>query len=205
MIDVVIPARNEQNTIGKIVDTFHSCPEIGAVVVSVDMDTTDNTRLAAFGYSNIKTDIIINLPECRGKGQCVKRALDFVKSDNVIFCDADYTGLTTGHITQLIRGEIHDPEMAIGVPDFPPPPVLPRIIRSWQWVSGFRIMPTALARSIDLHGYLMEVQINAAANIAKLPLRFERMYGLKSPLNLTNKRLVEMERDRLWGIANHIF
>lgn len=201
-VDVIIPARNEAKTIVDIVGTFVQSPSVDTVFVSIDADTTDNTKdliLEAIDY-----DVrIITFPETRGKGQCVRRALEHIQSDHIIFCDGDYTGLTIDHVELLALAM---PEtMVIGIPDLPPGRLLPRVLRSWPWVSGFRIMPSLVAMKPNLHGYLMEVQLNKAAHDTHTPVGHVRMHGLISPFNLTNKRLVEMERDRLWGLANGVF
>jgi glycosyltransferase involved in cell wall biosynthesis len=196
-IDVVIPARNEQDTIGPIVDTFISHPAIDKVIVVVDADTVDDTAVMA-GSKRFPNGWVIN-NVARGKGQCVMAGLMDVRTDYVVFCDADVTGLTYDHVSLLVADAIIGGDaLTIGVPDVPNNYPTERIW-AWPWVSGQRCVPTKLVRPLELHGYLMEVQINAAARWAGLPVCMEWLRGLKSKYQITDVRIREMERDHKWG------
>lgn len=206
-MDVIIPARNEGLRIGAIVHAFATHPLINQIIISVDADTTDDT--AEMARLSGATSICRN--RARGKGQCVMDALPLVMSPRVIFCDADLTGLTHDHISHLL----HPLDgMLVGVPEFPTQSELAmtgqpqkwrmRLQSTWHMVSGERTVPTALARALPLHGYLMEAQLNQAIIDGKYSYDFCRLPGLRSPFILTDQRLTEMERDRQWGIDNGI-
>lgn len=208
-MDVVIPARNEAATIGPIVALFATHPLISRVIVSVDADTDDPTM--EYAIDSGATDTITGTRN-RGKGQCVTFGLWRVSTPRVIFCDADLRGLTHEHITHLT----HPTEgMIIGVPDFPRPSELiatgqprkwaARLHLAWPLVSGQRSVPTDLARSLNLHGYLMEAQLNQAVKGRNLPIDYCELHGLRSPFILSDTRMAEMDRDRQWAIDNHIF
>src|ERR1700751_3969516 len=197
--DVVIPARNEQDTIRDIVDIFSSHPSIGNVIVGIDADTTDSTIGLLF-----RTTAQMVFGE-RGKGQIVTKCLKAVETPYVLFCDADITGLTTDHVGLLVAEatvdsawDLGDPVMTVGVPEIPANLPTDRLW-AWPWVSGQRCVPTRLVRPLRLHGYLMETQINAAARHASMPVRFEWLRGVKSEYKMTERRLDEMQRDAVWG------
>lgn len=195
-VDVVIPARNTEETIGAVVMQFIQHPAIGRVIVVVDADTTDDTALAAWAADKIL------LSRTRGKGQCVTYGLKFVTSDWVAFCDSDVTGLTQAHISMLITdATIGFDRMTIGVPDVPSNYPASHLW-AWSWVSGQRCLPMKYVRPLTLHGYLMETQINQAARETLLPLNFEWLVGLKSEYAMTERRLKEMDRDAAWGRAH---
>lgn len=206
-MDVVIPARNEQDTVGWVVQEFTRHPTIMNVIVSVDADTTDDTWEVADMAGATR---IITGTYHRGKGQCMMAGLQYVESERVIFCDADITGLTQGHINHLI----HPTDgMILGVPDWPTPEEFEatgqprkwrrRLTQSWGMVTGQRSMPTQFARSItDLHGYLAETQFNVRALESGMELIPCALKGLHAPFKLTDQRLAEMERDRQWGMAH---
>lgn len=204
MFDVVIPARNEELTIGKIVKTFKTHSEIGQVIVVIDDDTKDETSEVALSNG------AYIMYGTRGKGQNVTIGLKHITTEYVILCDADISGLTSDHIHALIQNDGRIPDQVIGVPDFPArdvvrskavqdkPEWLEGIIRSWPWVSGERVVKTELIVRIPLHGYLMETQINA-----RIPnTTFRRLEGVYSAFKMTERRLAEMERDRTWGKEN---
>lgn len=202
MIDVVIPARNEEATIAAIIDKLRQHPNIGQIHVAIDPDTTDHTEFVA---STLDAHIVYSLEP--GKGQTVTAALKCVDTERVMFCDADIYGLTHHHITQLTSPYYN--EMIIGVPDFPPFPdivdkAVPTIIWAWPWVSGQRTMPTYIAREPQLHGYLMETQLNHANHEYRNGVRLERLEGLKSPFDMNDKRIAERERDHRYGIEHGI-
>jgi hypothetical protein len=195
---VIIPARNEEATIGEIVRKFTSHPEtIGRVYVGLDAHTTDETarEVWANGGCAIHTDQ-------HGKGEVVTATLGMVRqygdlSGRIILCDADYMGLTHDHIQRMTQPETG---VTIGVPDWPDTDIPIRVINSWPLVSGFRALPWALIPE-DAHGYLLETQINLAAIKAKLAIRPVFMPGLKSPFQwpLSPRRMAALATDLAWG------
>lgn len=193
LTDVIIPARNEQTTIAPIVVLLVNHRKVGQVIVSIDADTTDDTAVIA--KLSGATVITHNY---RGKGQTVKAALSFVRTSNVLFCDADYRNLCRFHISKLLdfgRLEIQ----RIGVPDIPNN--YPRDKAwAWPWVSGIRRVPTWVAREADLYGYLMEVQLNTLCQEVKIPTMTTRLTGLVSPYDMNEHRRAERERDRQYGL-----
>lgn len=205
-IDVVIPARNEERTISAIVRAFRECPGIGKVIVSVDADTSDHT---AFRAAESGAHVLVT--RVRGKGQVVRAGLSHVVTRQTILCDADYTGLTTEHVEKLL-GKGH----RVGVPDLPMDDILKcqavidrpewfnGIIRNWAVVSGFRNVPTRILQRLELHGYLTEVQINYAIHIAGIDTHVFTMNGLRSPFIMSDVRVMEMNRDRQWGIVRGV-
>lgn len=206
-VDVVIPARNEEATIGDVIRALDAHPDIHRIIVVVDADTTDDTETRAYiaGAHNLcRNDGV------RGKGQLVTHGLSHVETERVLFCDADIYGLTRNHISQLLTAYTPD-EMVIGVPDFPPLEAIAgnlavtnTIIWAWPWVSGQRCMLTTTARSVELHGYLMEAQLNAANHLAGQPVRLTRLEGLVSPFNMNDKRIAERDRDYRYGVQHGI-
>lgn len=211
MIDVIIPARNEAGTVGDIVRVFRQHSSIGKVVVVVDADTTDDTDDRAMGNGAIVVNGMWR--EVRGKGQCIKAGLEYVSTDQVILWDADVARMTYDHISTLVYPR---KEFVIGVPDYPLAEVLmtpaiqnapewfSRTIATWDIVSGERLVSANLLRGLDLHGYLCEVQINHAYSLHSTIPEFRFLRGLYSPFVLSEKRLEEMQRDRLWGISHGI-
>lgn len=200
MIDVIVPARNEENTIGKIIRVLHEHPFIRTIMVCIDADSRDGTEMIARRTGHVT---IPSTAGIRGKGQLVTHGLKYVRTPYVMFCDSDYTGLSYSHIT-VLAGNLTPKITKIGVPDFPDMDVPPRVISSWPWVSGIRVVPTELVKELALHGYLMEVQINKQTVDRGYNFRFRFLPGLNSPYKMSPKRLEEMERDRYWGLENKV-
>lgn len=200
-LDVIIPARDESDTIYDVARAFCDHPDICCVNVVIDSDDLgDTVQNLPLSYDKLH----VRMPPLRGKGQLITHALDYVATDRVILCDSDLKNLQAHHIDFLTQN--NRPGIIIGVPDYPGDMDLDptkgkdiKAINSWPWVSGERSLPTALIRGVELHGYLVEVQINKLAQLAGLPVWHERLNGLKSPWRMTARRLWEMERDREWG------
>lgn len=194
--DVIVPARNEAETIRRIVQTLTAHRAIHRVIVPIDPDTMDDTYGEAYkggGYPIMGR---------RGKGQNATVGLRYAWTDQVLFCDADYTGLSGKHITRLTwhpATEMH----LIGVPDFPAELPNAHAREAFPWVSGIRRIPRAVALSIELHGYCMEVCLNAAGTDAGLPVMFTRLHGLKSPWDGSPQRMRERDRDFRW-LQSHL-
>lgn len=199
MIDVIIPARNEENTIGDVLSAFMPTPLIRGITVVIDPDTTDETEAAAVGTLKDRPNSAVVHCPVGGKGQCVKYGIGFSDADRYMFCDADYIGLTRFHVEALTR---EYSGIMIGVPKIPD--TLPlQSYHAWPWVSGFRTVPAFVVKDVDLHGYLMEIQINRAAYDYHLsPTMLIHMRGLHSPYRMTAKRVDEMNRDREWGLKH---
>jgi glycosyltransferase involved in cell wall biosynthesis len=211
MVDVIIPARNEQDTIGPIVDVLAKHPRIASVIVVIDADTTDNTGDIALAYGGW----VINGEHSGtcGKGQCIRLGLEYVQSEYVFLCDADLMRLTPDHVSQMVERE----RFTIGVPDFPlseimmtpavqdNPDWFRSICHTWEIISGERLVPVNVLRKIDLHGYLTEVQINSACLARGERPVFVQLKGLYSPFVMTERRIAEMQRDRQWGFTHGVF
>ncbi len=198
---VIIPARNEEKTIGPIVKMFSQhLTTRGNVYVFIDADSADDTGIPVWenGGCAVRTDKY-------GKGQVVRAGVDMLArakqlSSRIILCDGDYTGLTTDHITRILtpkRG------MVVGVPDFPVIDVPEHVIMAWPQISGFRCLPVGLIPE-DAHGYLLETQLNLLAIKRRMLITKIMMPGLISPFQwpLPPRRMRELQRDRDWGTRN---
>lgn len=201
---VIIPARNEARTIGKIVAAFNKHPETtGLVLVGIDLDTTDDTSRSVIGAGGTPIPTIV-----AGKGQVVVQCLHVLRklssqiSHRIILCDGDYRGFQPEHVERILRPQ-HG--MTIGVPDYPETDIPPEVRKAWPHVSGFRCLPASLVPD-TAHGYLLETQLNLVAARIGVRVRHVSMPGLKSPFQwpLSETRQRELERDREWGKKNGI-
>lgn len=200
--DVIIPARDEAETIYGVVREFAMHDYVCCVNVVIDSDDLgDTVKELPTTYPNV----YVRMPPLHGKGQLITHALDYIATDRVILCDSDLSGLTAQHIDMLAQN--NRPGMIVGIPDYPGvPDLIPqdpadiRAINSWPFVSGERSLPTHILRKAGpYYGYLLETQINKAAKENELPVWYERLNGLKSPWRMTSRRLWEMEHDRQIG------
>jgi hypothetical protein len=203
---VIIPARNEEKTVGPIVRAFQRHAETnGTVFVGVDAMTSDNTAARAKGQGAL----IVDCSNIHGKGEVVSHVVGAMRllgivTRRIILCDADYTGFTARHVGAILaerRG------MVIGVPDLPDLDEIPdHVEHAWPLVSGFRCLPEGLV-PFNAHGYLLETQLNQAAHRQGEVIRMIPMPGLKSPFRwpLSPRRIEALQRDRKWGQEHGVF
>jgi len=109
----IIPAYNEEKTIGHVLAVLKNTPLINKIIVVSD-GSTDNTVQVAKSYEVE----VIELTENRGKGGALKAGLDNNKADVVLFLDADLIGLTPKHVHSLLEPVMNDQaDMTIGIFD----------------------------------------------------------------------------------------
>lgn len=199
--DVVIPAREETaNTLIPVIWAFSNCPLIDRVILVNDglSETVMMQLLSIRVYLGADRLIITEGPR-EGKGQAVVAGLEYVTAGRVIFCDGDLHGFTTG-AAWLLCGAITLDCMIIGVTEYEDNVYVPWPVSypDWVSVSGERSVPTNLVRGLDLHGYGMETQINAAAQKEGITIVPVELTGVRGSARWTDRRAAEMQRDRKW-------
>jgi glycosyltransferase involved in cell wall biosynthesis len=186
--DVIIPARNEESTIGAVVKAWLECGNVGQVIV-VDNNSSDHTYQAAYQAGAF----MVREAEV-GKGQAVAAGLNYVTADRVALCDADLHGFTEDHaylLTQAFAGEI------IGYLEFPGNIPKPKAFAGFVAISGQRCLPTNLLRSVPLFGYDIETAINDAVSKAGMPIQIVKLDGAYPSFKVGPLRIVDVIRDRL--------
>ncbi len=112
-VTAVIPVYNEQNTVGNVLKAVTSSKRISKTIV-VDDGSTDNTYNI---IEKFKVDVI-RLKKRLGKGNAVRIATRDVKSDVLLFLDADLVNLKIHDIDKLLDPVINgDAVMTIGLMD----------------------------------------------------------------------------------------
>ncbi|MCD5417246.1 glycosyltransferase family 2 protein [Candidatus Bipolaricaulota bacterium] len=110
-ISAIIPAYNEAERIGAVIQPLLDSALIDEIIV-VDDGSTDNTAEIA-GRFAVK---MISLPYNKGKAAAMDEAVKATQNDTLLFLDADLIGLTTAHIDNLISAYSEDNvDMAIGI------------------------------------------------------------------------------------------
>lgn len=110
-IKALIPAFNEEKTIGNIIDILNTIPRIDEVIV-VDDGSEDNTHQEA----ESRGAKVIKLDKNRGKGAALKEGISNINTDVILLLDGDLIGLKDVHIYKLINPLLADEaDMTIGV------------------------------------------------------------------------------------------
>lgn len=120
-VSVVLPALNEEATIGPIVSAIVSDlvggphPMVDELVV-IDSGSTDDTAAvaSAAGAHVVHVDeVLSHLPTVPGKGEALWRSLAATFGDVVVFVDADLLSFDSSHVTALLGPLLTDPSASL--------------------------------------------------------------------------------------------
>lgn len=110
-ISAIIPAYNEAERIGAVLEPLLAAPSVAEIIV-VDDGSTDSTGDVARHY-RVK---VVRLMENQGKGAAMAAGAREASGDTLLFLDADLTGLTAQHVEDLVREyRAGDAEVVIAV------------------------------------------------------------------------------------------
>ncbi|MBB4792424.1 glucosyl-3-phosphoglycerate synthase [Streptomyces nodosus] len=115
-VSVVLPALDEERTVGEIVsvirrDLMRRVPLVDEIVV-VDSGSTDRTSevAAAAGARVVHRDTILpRIPAVPGKGEVLWRSLLVTRGDIVCFVDADLREFSSDFVTGIVGPLLTDP------------------------------------------------------------------------------------------------
>src|SRR5918999_1497898 len=118
-ISVVLPARDERETVGGIVaairrELVERVPLVDEIVV-IDSRSTDDTAAvaAAAGADVVAQDQVLpHLPPLSGKGEALWKSLAVTGGDLIVFIDADLRNFTPAFVTALLGPLLTDPAVA---------------------------------------------------------------------------------------------
>lgn len=119
-VSVVLPALNEEATVGEIVsvvrhDLVLQAPLVDEVVV-VDSGSTDRTAEAAAAAGALvvhRDSILPRIPAVPGKGEVLWRSLLVTRGDIVCFVDADLRDFSSDFVTGVVGPLLTDPDLQL--------------------------------------------------------------------------------------------
>jgi glucosyl-3-phosphoglycerate synthase len=119
-ISVVLPARDEQATVGDVVgairaDLVDTLPLVDEIVV-MDSDSRDQTaRIAADAGARVVacSDVLPELGVRPGKGEALWKSLFVTSGDLLVFVDADLVDVGSHYVTGLVGPLLTQPHIAL--------------------------------------------------------------------------------------------
>ncbi|GAA1423632.1 glucosyl-3-phosphoglycerate synthase [Streptomyces thermospinosisporus] len=117
-VSVVLPALNEEETVGDIVSVIRDelllkAPLVDEIVV-VDSGSTDRTsQVAAAAGARVvhRDEILPRLPAVPGKGEVLWRSLLVTRGDIVCFVDADLRDFSADFVTGIVGPLLTEPDV----------------------------------------------------------------------------------------------
>lgn len=194
VVSCIIPAWNEADRIGAVLEAVIGHPDLVEVIV-VDDASTDATASIALE----KGARVLHHARNRGKSAAVASGLEAAQGDLILLLDADLIGLTTAHVSQLIAPILaHSADVSISLRANAP--LFWRAI-GLDYISGERVFARSLcANQIDrmrkLSGFGLEVFFNELWISHHLKIQVVAL-PIRSPLKSTKQGLVS-------GLANDI-
>jgi len=174
-IDAVIPALNEELTVGDVVAACRGCGAVREVIV-VDDGSTDATseRAVAAGAK-----VVHGSGQRRGKAEAMAEGLASSDAEAVLFVDGDCLGLTSGHLDDICRPFVEGRAvMSLGTFDY----------GLWNWLvlrlpptTGERVVPRWVFEAVPPErrkGYKIEIAINEVVATRHLPTVARVMHGV---------------------------
>jgi glycosyltransferase involved in cell wall biosynthesis len=164
----IIPAFNEEATVGRVVDVARTASLVDEVIV-VDNGSHDRTSDVAEEHG---ANVLFH-PE-GGKGHAMAAGVAAAKNDVIVFLDADLTGLRPDHVDRLVGAvTIGRAGMSLGL--FDRGPVQNKIfLRFLPKLTGERALRRELFESLDprdIEGYKVEAALNSRAAELGVPVR----------------------------------
>jgi polyprenyl-phospho-N-acetylgalactosaminyl synthase len=177
MVSAIIPAYNEEATIGDVISSVLGHPHIKEIIIVDDGSKDGTSRVAC--EKGVK---VITLVENLGKAGAMDIGVGAAFCDTILFLDADVSGYTHEKISRIIEPVVSGRrEMYVAI----------RARRTF-WLNKFlRVFPVlggerALTRSLwdavpkkRKKGFEIEIALNYAAKSTKKGMGFEIVYGLR--------------------------
>jgi glycosyltransferase involved in cell wall biosynthesis len=158
MVSVIIPAFNEERTVGTVVRAVLGHPQVGEIIVVDDGSSDATTRRAREAGATV-----ITLPINRGKAGAMEAGVARAQHDIILFLDADCYGFSHDSITRIVTPVIEGRHiMYIGI-NSRKTFWLNRILHFFPILSGRRALRRELWESVPAE-YKERFQIEIALN-----------------------------------------
>ena len=165
-VAVVIPARNEEETVADVVAAAQRVRLVDDVIV-VDNGSSDGTSCAAAGQgARVVTEPV------PGKGEAMHTGVAATDAEVIVFLDADLIDLRADHIDALVESVLDGAGMACGL--FDRGRLLnPLFVHVLPTLTGERALRREMFEALTpefIHGYRIEAGLNSLAKERGVPV-----------------------------------
>lgn len=176
-VAAIIPAYNEEQTIGAVIHAIRDAKMVDDIIVVSDGSTDGTSAVARQAGATV-----IALEKNQGKGEAMRRGVAATDANILFFCDADLVGLQPYHVKSIIapvregRGA-----MCIGLRDRFGIPALVARLDALMAIGGERAVRRDIFTALgdeELEGYSVEVALNAYCQRKRLQVIFVAMTGV---------------------------
>lgn len=190
----IVPAFEEERTVGDVVRALKSSPLVGEVIVVDDGSADRTAELAAAAGATV-----IRQTGNAGKGEAVRLGAAATRASVLLLCDADFIGFTAAHAERLLRPVLEGRlAMCTGLRDRGPS--LTCLIAHLPLLSGERALRRDVLERVParfLSGFRLEIALNWACRASGLP------YGSIPTVGVTQVRKIE-KRGVLKGLLGYL-
>jgi glycosyltransferase involved in cell wall biosynthesis len=181
-VAAIVPAYNEEPTIGEVVRTLVSFSDIDEVIV-VANGSTDRTAERAREAGASKVDVM----PAHGKGEAMQHGLTHTDAPILFFLDGDLRGLTAEHLRLVLEPVLRGEKvMNVGLRDRGP--FLMKLSAHLPLIGGERALHRSVFERVPpqyLRGFMVEIAMNYSCRGRNLP------YGSVPLPGLTIRRKME--------------
>ncbi len=182
-VAAIVPAYNEEKTIGGVVKTLKSSPLIGEVIVISD-GSKDKTATIA---REAGADMVHEFPWRHGKGSAMAHGVTHTDAPILFFADADLSGFSADHIARIVTPVAEGKyAMVVGMRDRGK--FLMWLSKYLPLIGGERAMLRKVFTDIPdyyMKGFKAESALNYYCRANKLPYSTVPMPGIKIVKKMT--------------------
>jgi len=196
-VAAIVPAYNEEKTIGNVLKTLKLAKELDEIIVVSDGSTDQTAQISkSFGVK------VLEGPEREGKGRAMRKGVKNTDAGIIIFFDADLIGLSPEHVSQLVQPILKgEAEMVVGIRDrIGETPLFLLKIDPLLAFGGERAMRREIFENLPerfSRGFEIETALNFYCQINKLLVKYVKLKGLKMIVKEKKYGFLKGFRERL--------